>query len=182
MSDGFAPDARSASSRPAEPPTAAELRRRARKISKGHVFEDFSVGQTFDHHWGRTVHESDNALFGSLTLHYTPLYLNDVYARALGHAAAIINPYLVFLIVFGLSVEDLSEAGIAFLGVDDLTFHDEVRPGDTLTARSTVRALRRSTSHSGAGIATWHTEGYRDDQRRVIDFTRTNLIKIAAQS
>jgi itaconyl-CoA hydratase len=162
---------------PPELPTVAQLRQVARQRPRGRLFEDFTIGQQFSHHWGRTLTESDNTLFCSLTLNYNPLYLNAVYARAHGHDGTIINPYLVFLVVFGLSVEDLSEAGIAFLGVDDLTFHTVVRPGDTVTARSTVTELRRSASRPGAGIATWHTEGFREDGTLVVDFRRTNLLR-----
>lgn len=155
---------------------AAELRGRARKTKHVRYFDEFEMGQTFTHHWGRTLSAADNAIFCSLTLHYTPLYLNDVYARAHGHAGVLINPYLVFLTVFGMSVEDLSEAGGAFLGVDDLTFHGDVVPGDTLTATSTVVGLRQSDSRPGLGIATWHTRGTNQDGALVIDYRRTNMI------
>ena len=72
---------------------------------------------------------------------------------------------LVLCTVVGMSVEDLSEYGGAFLGVEDCTFHRPVYPGDTLTARSTVAAARPSNSRPG-GIVTWHTEGYRPGGRR----------------
>jgi acyl dehydratase len=88
----------------------------------------------------------------------------------------VVNPMLVFTTVFGLSVEDLSEGGGAFLGVDALTFHVPVYPGDTLTARSVVVDRRESTSNPGMGIVTWHTEGFNQKSARVIDFRRTNLI------
>jgi itaconyl-CoA hydratase len=155
---------------------AGELRRRARKTKHVRYFDEFELGQTFDHHWGRTLSEADNALFCSLTMHYTPLYLNDVYARAHGHDSVLINPYLAFLTVFGMSVEDLSEAGGAFLGVDDLTFHKDVFPGDTLTAASTVVNLRESDSRPRSGIATWHTVGRNQNGDVVIDYRRTNMI------
>ncbi len=156
--------------------TVDELRSRARRRPKGNHFDDFKLDQEFDHHWGRTVTQADNVLFSSLTLHYGPLYLNEVYARQKGHDGVVLNPYLVFLTVFGLSVEDLSEAGGAFLGVDELTFHRAVYPGETLTARSMVVALRESGSRADAGIATWHTEGFNQDGALVIDFRRTNMI------
>lgn len=156
--------------------TVDELRSRARHRPKGNYFDDFELGRKFDHHWGRTLTQADNIIFSSLTLHYGPLYLNEVYATQQGHNGVVLNPYLVFLTVFGMSVEDLSEAGGAFLGVDDLTFHQTVYPGDTLTARSTVVALRESGSRRDAGIATWHTEGHNQDGVRVIDFRRTNMI------
>jgi len=161
-----------------------DWRSRARKIPKGQLYDDFEVGQVFSHHWGRTLNEGDNSLFTTLTLSFNPLYFNKPYARAHGHPQVVINPMLVFLTVFGLSVEDLSEAGGLFLGVDLLTFHRRVYPGDTLTARSTVVDKRESQSRPGSGIVTWHTEGFLlgsarerfDDGERVVEFRRSNLV------
>ena len=155
---------------------ATELLARARKWPKGHHFEEFAVGQCFEHHWGRTLSAADNTLFSILTLHFNPLYFNAEFARAHEHASVVINPLLVFLTVFGMSVQDLSEAGGAFLGTDKLTFHRTVYPGDTLTARSVVIALRESASNPRAGIASWHTEGFNQRGERVIDFERTNMV------
>lgn len=143
---------------------------------KGNQFEDFEVGQVFRHHWGRTINEGDNSLFSSLTLSYNPLYFNAEYARALGHAAIVVNPMLVFLTVFGLSVEDLSESGGLFLGVESLTFHRPVYPGETLTATSKVVDLRESQSRPRDGIVTWHTMGHNAKGELVVDFRRTNLV------
>ena len=143
---------------------------------KGHAFEDFAVGREFVHHWGRTLTEADNALFTTATLAYNPLYFNAEYARADGHPGVVVNPMLVFLTVFGLSVEDLSEAGGLFLGVDDLTYGVPVYPGDTLTARSTVTDMRESESRPESGIVTWHTRGYNQRGEQVIDFHRTNFV------
>ncbi len=161
-----------------------DFRSRARKLPKGNLFDDFQLGHVFQHHWGRTLSESDNTLFSTLTLSYNPLYFNAPYARAHGHKSPVANPMLVFLTVFGLSVEDLSEAGGLFLGVDNLTFHHRVYPGSTLTARSTVVDKRESASRPDSGIVTWHTEGFLLDELgsragdgiRVVDFRRSNLI------
>jgi itaconyl-CoA hydratase len=155
-----------------------DWRARARKLPKGHLFDDFHLGQVFEHHWGRTLNEGDNTLFSTLTLSYNPLYFNAPYARAHGHRKIVINPMLVFLTVFGLSVEDLSEAGGLFLGVDNLTFHRRVYPGATLVARSTVEDKRESQSRPDSGIVTWHTEGFLADGDKdlVVDFRRSNLI------
>src|SRR5215467_3263714 len=163
---------------------SGEWRMRARKIPKGHLYDDFEVGQVFSHHWGRTLNEGDNSLFTSLTLSFNPLYFNAPYARAHGHPRVVVNPMLVFLTVFGLSVEDLSEAGGLFLGVDQLTFRRRVYPGDTLVARSTVIDKRESQSRPGSGIVTRHTEGFLLDaipsdigaRPLVVDFRRSNLV------
>ncbi len=157
-----------------------DWRARARKLPKGNLYEDFEIGRVFNHHWGRTLNEGDNSLFTTLTLSYNPLYFNAPYARAHGHPGIVVNPMLVFLTVFGLSVEDLSEAGGLFLGVDNLSFYERVYPGATLTARSTVADKRESQSRPESGIVTWHTEGFFADGAkagtRVVDFRRSNLV------
>jgi itaconyl-CoA hydratase len=144
--------------------------------SRGHAFEDFEVGRVFEHHWGRTITEADTVLFSTLTLSYNPLYFNAEHARRCGHPAIVVNPMLVFTTVLGLSVEDLSEAGGPFLGVDELAFHEPVHPGDTLSARSEVVAARPSESRPGTGIVTWRTEGRNQRDELVVDFRRSNLV------
>ena len=148
----------------------------APRILRGNTFDDFTVGSVFEHHWGRTVTDSDNILFNSATFQINPIYFNAVFAKDRGHSSVVIAPMLVFSVVFGLSVEDLSERGGAFLGVDDLEYCRPVYPGDTLTARSTVTALRESRSDPSYGVATWHTEGFNQDNERVVHFKRSNLV------
>jgi itaconyl-CoA hydratase len=79
--------------------------------------------------------------------------------------------------VFGLSVEDLSEGGGPFLGVDACTFVKPVYVGDTLIARSTVLNARESKGQAGYGIVTWHTVGTNQHGETVIEFNRTNLVR-----
>jgi acyl dehydratase len=143
---------------------------------KGRAFEDFAPGQRFDHHWGRTLHESDGALFSTVALRFTPLYFNAEYARGHGHPGVVIDPLLALCTVVGLSVEDLSEAGGPFLGVNDVVFHAPVYPGDTLTAHSTVRSLRESEKRPQFGIVTWRTEGRNQKGEVVLSYERTNLV------
>ncbi|MER3352612.1 MAG: MaoC family dehydratase [Hoeflea sp. D1-CHI-28] len=143
---------------------------------RGNTYDDFKVGEFYDHHWGRTVTEADSVLFNSATLQINPIYFNAEAARAKGHDGVVVAPMLIFSIVFGLSVEDLSERGGAFLGVEELEFERSVAVGDTLTARSTVLALRESKSDTNFGIATWHTEGFNQSGDRVLHFKRSNLV------
>ena len=154
-----------------EPPFIAK----AIKKPKGNPFEYFKVGQIIEHHWGRTINEGDNSQFSTLTLHFNPLYFNAEYARAHGHPGVVVNPLLVFNTVLGLSVEDLSEGGGAFLGAEALTYHVPVYPGDTLTARSTVVDTRESKSQPDRGIVTWHTEGFNQHGKLVVDYRRSNF-------
>jgi len=146
------------------------------RVEKINYFEDFAEGQTFEHHWGRTINEGDNSTFTTLTMNANPTYFNEDAARDLGFEGVVVNHLLAFNVVFGMSVQDLSEAGGAFLGISDLEFHETVYPGDTLYADSTVLAKRESDSRPHQGIVTWHTEGTRPDGTLVLDYERTNLI------
>jgi len=144
--------------------------------AKGHAFEDFGERQVFEHHWGRTLTEADNALFTTLALRFTPLYFNAEYARAHGHPGVVIDPLLLLCTAVGLSVEDLSEAGGPFLGVEDVEFHRPAYPGDTLTASSTVVQKRDSESRPAFGIVTWKTEGRNQRGELLVSYRRTNLV------
>jgi itaconyl-CoA hydratase len=157
--------------------TVARLKADAKLRPRGNTYEDFSVGQHFVHHWGRTVTQADSVLFSTLTLHYNPHYTNAEFAAAHGHPATPVNPLLVFNTVFGLSVEDLSEIGGPFLGVEELTYLRDVYPGDTLYATSDVVAARLASNRPGYGIVTWSTRGTNQDGVEVVTFKRANLVK-----
>jgi itaconyl-CoA hydratase len=142
----------------------------------GRYFEAFKIGDVYHHHWGRTIEQSDNLLFSTTTQQFNPIYFNRDFARFRGNRDVVVSPMLAFCVVFGLSVEDLSEAGGAFLGLEDLEFVRPVYPGDTLVARSTVIALRDSRSDKRFGIATWQTEGLNQNDEIVLRFRRTNMV------
>jgi itaconyl-CoA hydratase len=148
--------------------------------SRGNYFENFEVGQTFDHHWGRTVHQYDSVLFNSLTLSYAPVYLNNEFAKDRIGTGCEINPYFIFLLVLGMSVEDTSEgvdgAEGAFLGVKEVQFLQPVTDGDTITAHTSVVATRVSGSRPNSGIVTWRTTGRNQHGQNVLQFERTNLV------
>jgi itaconyl-CoA hydratase len=145
-------------------------------LSKGRRYEDFDAGQELVHHWGRTITDGDNALFSTATCNWNPMHLNAEYARRHGHPDVVVNPMLVLCTVVGLSVEDLSEGGGAFLGLEDCRFHRPVHPGDTLAASSVVIEARESASRPGVGIVTWRTEGRNQRGELIVDFVRTNLV------
>ncbi|MFC7157000.1 MaoC family dehydratase [Halomarina halobia] len=146
------------------------------KTEKINYFEDFEEGQEFEHHWGRTINEGDNSLFSTLTMNANPTYFNADYAGDLGHNGVVANHLLAFNVVFGMSVQDLSEAGGAFLGVEGLKFHETVYPGDTLYADSEVLSKRESESRPHQGIVHWYTKGTRPDGELVLEYERKNLI------
>ena len=159
--------------------SSPDFRERSVLWAKGNRYEDMTIGRVFNHHWGRTITDGDNAAFTTQTLSFCPLYFNRPYAESLGHPTTVVNPLLVFNTVFGMSVEDLSEGGGPFLGVDECVFHEDVYVGDTLNAVSTVVAARESKGSSGFGIVTWHTEGFNQTGTKVVEFQRTNLVRRA---
>lgn len=147
-----------------------------RLVKRGHQYEDFAVDQTFSHHWGRTVTAGDNAAFSTTTCNFNPMHLNADYARSHGHPDVVVNPMLVLCTAVGLSVEDLSEGGGPFLGVENCRFLQAVHPGDTITAASVVTAMRESNSRPDSGTVTWNTEVRNQRGEVVLTYTRTNLI------
>lgn len=146
-----------------------------KRIVHGNLYEEFEIGRVFKHHWGRTLTQTDNVLFCSLTMQYNPLYTNAEYARKLGYETCPIHPLLVAVTSVGLSVEDLTEAGGPFLGIEDMQFFVPVYADDTLTAESVVLDRRLSSSRPGWGIVTWRTRGYNQRREQVIEYKRTNL-------
>lgn len=144
---------------------------------RGNLYEDFEPGQVLEHHWGRTLNETDNTLFCTLTLHFNPVYFNAEYAREIGHDRTPLNPLLVFNTVVGLSVEDLSEIGGPFVGIDNLVYHAPVYAGETVYARSTVTGMRVSSSNPQNGLVSWRTQGFKHDGTVVLEYDRTNLIR-----
>lgn len=148
----------------------------------GRSFEEFMVGQKFDHHWGRTVYHHDSMMLAAATLDFSPIRFNKLYAEALGHRDIPTSPLWTWMIVLGLSVEDLSEAGGPFLGVDQVVFGVPVFAGDTLYSSSTVVSARASRSRNGWGIVSWKTVGRNQCGETVISFARTNLVKMRSES
>src|SRR5882757_6041995 len=147
-----------------------------RKIERGHYFEDFEIGHLFKHHWGRTITEGDNSFFSSVTMNFNPSYFNREYAQSLGYKNVVVNHMLVMNVVFGLSVEDLSERAIAHLGYEKLKFLATVYPGDTITSESLVLS-KRDTSKPDRGVVKFRTTGHNQRGEKVLEYERPVLIR-----
>lgn len=147
-----------------------------RKIERGHYFEDFKIGHLFKHHWGRTITEGDNSFFSSVTMNFNPIYFNREYAKSLGYDGIVVNHLLVMNVVFGLSVEDLSERAIAHLGYEKMKYLATVYPGDTLTAQSEVLS-KRDTSRPDRGVVKFRTTGFNQRGEKVLEYERPVLIR-----
>ena len=148
-----------------------------RKIERGRYYEDFTVGDVYHHHWGRTLTDGECQLFATWTMNAVPLYFNRVHAAALGHPTTPAHPLLVMNVVFGLSVEDLSEQAIAHLGYWRLHFPKFVYPGDTLTSESEVLDKRESGSKPDRGIVHVRTIGKNQRGEEVCGYERKILVK-----
>lgn len=149
-----------------------------RKLRRtGRYFEEFEVGATYHHHWGRTLAEGECRLFTTWTMNANPLYFNEAYARSLGHSRCPVPPLLLMNVVFGLSVEDLSEQALAHLGYWNMRFLRPVYPGQTLLAESTVLDKRPSESKDDRGIVHVRTTGRTEDGEVVLTYERKILVK-----
>ena len=148
----------------------------AKTKKRGRFFEDFSKDQKLQHPHAKTLTQTDNNLFIAITMQMNPLYLNRQYAQKLGHETIPIHPLLVFNTILGISVEDLSEAGGVFLGLDKLAFRETVYPNDTLTAASQTIQTRPSQTRPTHGIVRWKTQGFNQKNACVLEYERANLI------
>jgi itaconyl-CoA hydratase len=142
----------------------------------GRYFEDFQVGDVYEHRPGKTITEYDNHLFTLLTLNTHPLHFDVEFAKASEFKRnLVVSPYTLALLI-GMSVTDCSQKAIANLGMDDVKFSAPVFAGDTLYGESEVLAKRESQSRPGQGIVTIRTLGKNQDGTVVCSFTRNMLI------
>jgi len=146
-----------------------------RKVTAGRFFEDFSVGQRLLHAIPRTVHGGDIALYMALTGERTALASSTEVARSLGFMREVVPDLLVFHIVFGKSVPDISHNATANLGYADVRFTRPVYPGDTLVAESEVIGLRELSSGDG-GVVYVRTRGTNQKSQDVLTFVRWVMV------
>ena len=145
------------------------------KNAPGRFFEDFRVGQMLRHATPRTVTEADQALYIALTGSRFALHSSDVFARGLGLPRAPLDDLLVFNLVFGRSVADISLNAVANLGYAACVFGVPVYPGDTLTAHSRVLGLRETASGK-TGVVWVRTTGTNQRGETVLDYIRWVMV------
>ncbi len=143
----------------------------------GLYYEEFDVGQTFEHEPGRTITESDNVMFCAMTMNNQPLHLDEEYARETLFGERVVNGLLTFSLAVGLSVPDLTEGTIiANLGYDDVRHPKPVFHGDTIRVTSEVLS-KRLTSKPGRGIVEIETMVTNQDGALVCEFKRTAMVE-----
>jgi acyl dehydratase len=144
--------------------------------SFGRYFEDFVVGDVYEHRPGRTLNETDNTWFTLLTMNTHPLHFDNAYAAKSEFKRPLVNSCLTLSVVVGMSVSDVSQKAIGNLGWNDIKLTAPVFVGDTLYAESSVLARRESASRPTQGIVTVRTVGKKADGTEVISFERTVLV------
>ena len=145
--------------------------------SIGHYYEDFVVGEVIQHSLSKTIFESDNNLFSLLTMNYHPVHTNVDYAGKNQHGQILVVGTLVFSLVVGMTVPDVSGKAIANLGYENVKHLAPTFIGDTLYARTRVISKRESNSKPDRGIVYVETIGYNQKGEDVISFRRNVLIK-----
>ncbi|OLT01954.1 acyl dehydratase [Pseudonocardia sp. CNS-004] len=143
---------------------------------QGRFYEDFVVGDTYEHPLGRTVTTTDNIWFTLLTQNTAPLHFDHEYAKRTEFGKPLVNSTFTLSLVAGQSVTDVSQNVFANLGWGEITLPNPVFEGDTIRSRSTVEAVRESRSRPGLGVVTVKTTGLKQTGEVVIEFTRTLLV------
>ena len=147
----------------------------------GRSYDELSPGDVFRHWPGKTVTESDDHLFCLLTMATSPLHVDAAYAsRELETGRNIVVGTLVYALLVGMSLVDVTGQAVAALGVDELRHVAPLFHGDTLYGETTIVGKRPSESRTGLGIVTAETRGLNQDGVLVCRFRRSFLVRLGA--
>lgn len=143
---------------------------------KGRFYEDFAVGDVYQHPLGRTVIATDNIWFTLLTQNTAPIHFDHHYAAQTEFGRPLVDSTFTLALVTGQSVTDISQNVLANLGWDEVRLPHPVFEGDTIYSQSEVLAKRESQSRPNVGIVTVKTTGYNQEGQVVITFKRTIMV------
>jgi itaconyl-CoA hydratase len=142
----------------------------------GRFYEDFEVGDTYEHPLGRTVTTTDNIWFTLLSQNTAPVHFDHNYAAQTQFKKPLVDSTFTLALVTGQSVTDVSQNVFANLGWDEVRLPAPVFEGDTIYSSSEVLEKRGSKSRPNIGIVTVETTGYNQDGKTVITFKRTLMV------
>jgi 2-methylfumaryl-CoA hydratase len=145
------------------------------KASRGNFFEDFRIGQDIAHAVPRTITTGDTALYSALYGMRFALQSSDAYAQTCGLARAPVDNLLLFHVIFGKTVPDISLNAVANLGYAECRFLAPAWPGDSFTARSQIIGLREN-ANGKTGIVYVRSTGYNQDGVAVLTFIRWVMV------
>jgi acyl dehydratase len=162
------------------PPQSATDRVREVREQRGLWFEEFEEGVLYRHRPGRTLTESDNVLFTTLTMNPQAIHLDAAFSEELPpFRRRLVNSLLTLSTLVGLSVGQLTQGTIvANLGLSDVAFPKPVFHGDTLYAETVVVARRGSRSRPGEGIVTLAHTGRNQHGEVVATATRSVMVRM----
>lgn len=143
---------------------------------RGRFWEDFEVGDIYEHPLGRTLTAMDNSWFTLLTQNTAPLHFDAHYAAQTEFGKPLVNSCLTLALVTGQSVTDISQNVMANLAWDEIRLPHPVFEGDTIYSRSEVLETRVSQSRASVGLVKVRTIGFNQDGTIVITFLRTVLV------
>lgn len=143
----------------------------------GLYFEEFEVGTEIKHALSKTIFESDNNFFSLMTMNHHPVHTNVDYASHNQHGQPLVVGTLVFSLVVGMTVPDISGKAIANLGYENIKHLAPTFIGDTIYARTKILDKRESKSKNDRGIVYVETIGYNQRGEDVISFRRNVLVK-----
>ena len=144
----------------------------------GLYYEEFSVGQVFEHPIRRTVTETDNILFTTMTHNPARLHLDDEYMKNETEFGGIImNSMFTLSLMVGVTVYDTTlGTTVANLGMDEIKFPNPVFPGDTLNVQTEILEKRDSKSRPNNGIVLFQHRAYNQDEKLVATCNRSGLM------
>jgi itaconyl-CoA hydratase len=143
---------------------------------RGRFFEDFEVGDVYEHPLGRTVTTTDNAWFTLLTQNTAAIHFDRHYAEQTEFGQPLVDSTFTLALVTGQSVTDVSQNVFANLGWDEVRLPAPVFEGDTIYSQSEVSEKRESKSRPDVGIVKVKTTGFNQDGEVVIAFNRTIMV------
>lgn len=142
----------------------------------GRFYEDFREGEVIQHWPGRTITEVDNLYFSLLTMNQHPLHIDAAYGEGTQFKQRLVVGPLVFSVVVGMTVADVSGKAIANLGYENIEHKGPTFHGDTLYAETTVLERRESRSRTDRGIVRVETRGVNQKGEVVLVFRRSVLV------
>jgi len=143
----------------------------------GRALEDFVPGDVYRHWPGKTITESDDHLFCMLTMNHHPLHTNAWFAQHESvHGRNVVVGNLVYSLVLGMSVPDVSGSAIANLEVESLVHRNPTFHGDTIYAETQVLEVVPSRSREDRGVVTVETKGFNQDGTEVCSFRRKVMV------
>ncbi len=142
----------------------------------GRVFEDFEVGDVYEHPLGRTVIAADNVWFTCLTMNTNPIHFDTEYSAKTEFKRPLVNSCFTLALVTGQSVIDLTMNAVANLGWEEVRLPHPLFEGDTVRSKSEVLETRESRTRPKVGIVRVKTTGMNQHGDPVIEFTRTFMI------